>query len=88
MAYYITGDCHGDFGKIIWFNSFNHKLAEDDVMILLGDVALNFYGNEKDVKNKRILDDIAMQDNFATDESTCPGSLEVYRGRVHRFVKP
>ena len=43
MAYYITGDCHGDFGKIIWFNSFNYKLAEDDVMILLGDVALNFY---------------------------------------------
>lgn len=55
MAYYITGDCHGKFDKIIWFNRFNHTLTKDDVMILLGDVGLNFYGNKTDRKNKRIL---------------------------------
>lgn len=55
MSYYITGDCHGKFDKIIWFNRFNHKLTDDDVMILLGDVGLNYYGNNTDRKNKRML---------------------------------
>lgn len=54
MAYYITGDCHGQFDKIIWFGRF-HKLTENDVMVLLGDVGLNFYGNRTDYKNKKIL---------------------------------
>ena len=85
MAYYITGDCHGDFGKIIWFNSFNNKLAEDDVMILLGDVALNFYGNEKDVKNKRILDDFPNE--FLCihgNHEARPAGIEEYREKEWR----
>lgn len=57
MAYYITGDCHGKFDRIIWFNKYNHKLTEDDVMILLGDVGLNYYGNKTDCKNKAILNE-------------------------------
>lgn len=57
MAYYITGDCHGKFGKIICFNRFNHMLTQGDVMIILGDVGLNYYGNKTDRKNKRILNE-------------------------------
>lgn len=57
MSYYITGDCHGEFDKIVWFNRFNHKLTEDDVMILLGDVGLNYYGDEIDCKKKKILNE-------------------------------
>ena len=37
MAYYLTGDCHGDFNKLIRFAKL-HELTEDDVMILLGDL--------------------------------------------------
>ena len=48
MSYYITGDCHGKFDKIIWFDRFNQKLTENDTMILIGDVGLNFYCNETD----------------------------------------
>lgn len=54
MAYYITGDCHGVFDKLIWFARYN-KLTEEDVIILLGDVGLNYYGNEADYQKKKIL---------------------------------
>lgn len=58
MAYYITGDCHGIFERIIWFHHFNQKLTKDDVIILLGDVGLNYYGGERDLDNKELLNDI------------------------------
>lgn len=29
MGYYITGDCHGKFDKIVWFNRYNHELTEN-----------------------------------------------------------
>lgn len=54
MAYYITGDCHGDFNKLIWFGRFN-ELTKDDVIILLGDVALNYYCDIRDKKRKKLL---------------------------------
>ena len=38
MAYYITGDCHALFDKLIWLARFNKKLKKEDVIILLGDV--------------------------------------------------
>lgn len=57
MAYYITGDCHANFDKLIYFSRFNRKLTENDVIILLGDVGLNYFGKEKDNVNKQILAD-------------------------------
>lgn len=57
MAYYITGDCHVNFDKLIYFSRFNRKLTENDVIILLGDVGLNYFGKEKDNVNKQILAD-------------------------------
>ena len=57
MAYYITGDCHADFEKLIWLARFNKKLGKEDVIILLGDVGLNYFGADKDHGNKKILAD-------------------------------
>ena len=55
MAYYITGDCHAHFEKLIWLARFNKKLGKEDVIILLGDVGLNYFGADKDHENKKII---------------------------------
>ena len=55
MDYYITGDCHANFEKLIWLARFNKKLGKEDVIILLGDVGLNYFGADKDRENKRYL---------------------------------
>lgn len=34
MAYYITGDCHAHFEKLIWLARFNKELGKEDVIIL------------------------------------------------------
>lgn len=52
MAYYITGDCHAHFDKLIWLARFNKKLGKEDVIILLGDVGLNYFGADKDREKK------------------------------------
>ena len=57
MAYYITGDCHAHFEKLIWLARFNKKLGKEDVIILLGDVGLNYFGADKDRENKKLLAD-------------------------------
>ena len=54
MAFYITGDCHGDFLKIKFFCK-HHKTNKDDVMIILGDFGVNLWIEKPDVKNKRML---------------------------------
>mgnify|MGYP004657922123 FL=1 len=47
---YITGDTHGDFYR------FGHLgLNEDDIMIILGDVGINYYLDEYDKKLKKRL---------------------------------
>ena len=52
--FYITGDTHGSFQRIIDF-VIKFNLTKDDVLIILGDVGLNFYNNKTDEKNKKIL---------------------------------
>lgn len=44
---YITGDKHGDFREIFYF-CYENKTTLDDIMIILGDAGINYYGNEKD----------------------------------------
>ena len=44
MVYY-TGDIHGNPDKIIEF-SLMHKLTENDIIVILGDVGANYYGAE------------------------------------------
>ncbi len=48
---YITGDTHGDFSRFYKFNKKAHPTKED-VMIILGDAGLNYYGNRLDALRK------------------------------------
>lgn len=48
---YITGDTHGDFTRMFQFCSLVHPSPED-VVIVLGDVGLNYYNDSRDKKNK------------------------------------
>lgn len=49
--FYITGDTHGDFSRYEIFTE-DVRPTEDDVMIVLGDAGLNYYGNKTDIKKK------------------------------------
>lgn len=54
---YITGDTHGDFSRINDF-CFRNKTTTDDVMIVLGDAGINYYGNKRDFRNKQYISTI------------------------------
>lgn len=53
--FYITGDTHGQFGRI---GSFCHRFgtSKDDVMIILGDAGINFSGGIHDRMKKEFLE--------------------------------
>lgn len=51
MNYYVTGDCHGRFNKIINYFPFEGK-NEDNALIILGDAGFNYYLNSTDRKAK------------------------------------
>lgn len=54
---YITGDIHSDILKIKnYCNKYN--ISQDDTVIILGDVGINFYQNKKDQKNKYQLNNL------------------------------
>lgn len=44
---WITGDTHGDFQKISLFCKEN-KTTKEDIIIILGDAGINFFGNIRD----------------------------------------
>ncbi|MCR5625537.1 MAG: metallophosphoesterase [Lachnospiraceae bacterium] len=51
---YLTGDTHGDFRRIKDFcDRFN--TTKDDIMIILGDAGINFFGGIKDIKTKEYI---------------------------------
>lgn len=54
MVYY-TGDIHGDPGALVSFAEEN-GLAEKDILVILGDVGANYYGDQRD---RRCKDDLA-----------------------------
>ena len=49
---YITGDTHGQFRRIKQFCD-EKKTTKEDILIILGDVALNYNGNHNDLDRKR-----------------------------------
>ncbi len=51
---YITGDTHGDLSRIEPFR-IEHRLKKDDVMIILGDVGLNFFLNSAEKALKEVI---------------------------------
>lgn len=55
--YYITGDKHRHFDRLIEFCKAN-QLRKQDVIVILGDSGFNYYGDERDDKLKAKLRDI------------------------------
>lgn len=49
---YITGDTHGDMSRIVQFCK-RMDTSKEDILIILGDVGINYYGNSKDIGIKR-----------------------------------
>lgn len=48
---FITGDKHGDFSFLpLWCKQNNTTL--DDILIILGDAGINYYGGKKDKRIK------------------------------------
>lgn len=47
MHFYITGDTHGDFGRIEQF-CLENDTTSDDVLIILGDAGINYYLDSSD----------------------------------------
>ena len=53
---YITGDTHGDFSIVEGFCQHN-ETTTDDVLIILGDVGINYFGEPHDLDLKKELSD-------------------------------
>lgn len=82
--FYITGDTHGDFSRYEIFTKDIHPTA-DDVMIVLGDAGLNYYGNKTDVKKKQYVSCFP----FTTfcihgNHERRPGTIESYELKEYR----
>ena len=58
MHFYITGDTHGNFSRIAAFCRERHTTKED-VLIIQGDVGLNYFLDERD---KRLKEKVAALD--------------------------
>lgn len=52
---YITGDTHGDFDRV---KEFCQKIdtSKEDILIVLGDVGLNYYGGRRDRIRKMLVE--------------------------------
>ena len=55
--YYITGDKHRHFKKLIEFCKTNN-LRRKDVIVILGDAGFNYYGDKRDEKLKKQLSEV------------------------------
>ena len=53
---YITGDTHRDFSRL-----YNLNKTKENMLIILGDVGINYYLNEKDIKLKDYLNRFKMK---------------------------
>jgi 3-oxoacid CoA-transferase subunit A len=54
MPIYITGDTHRDFDAVTRFAAYN-KTKRSDVLIILGDAGINYYGGDADALLKQQL---------------------------------
>ena len=54
---YLTGDTHGDFRRVALFCD-KVKSTKDDILIILGDAGINYYGKPKDNRAKQQLSEL------------------------------
>lgn len=58
---YISGDIHGDVYRISEMIT-KHWITEDDIIVLLGDVGMNYYGNKHgDRRRKKMLNSFGIK---------------------------
>lgn len=58
--YLVTGDIHGDISPLLYLID-KYSLTNNDTIVLLGDVGLNFYQNKAEEEKKRILNNTKVQ---------------------------
>lgn len=87
---YITGDTHGQFERIAAFCE-KMNTTPDDIMIILGDAGINYYGGRRDYQRKTKLSELpitlfCLHGNHEMRPETIPSySLISWRGgRVYR----
>ena len=57
---YITGDIHGNVDKILMIISYRN-ITKNDILVLLGDVGINYYLNQNEARAKQRLNDTGIQ---------------------------
>lgn len=88
---YITGDTHGEFGRIEAFCR-RFETCKEDVMIILGDAGINFSGGIRDMRKKGFLESLpitvfAIHGNHEQRPQTIEGYQEkVWHGVLGRRV--
>lgn len=87
---YITGDTHGDFRRINEF-CWKHDTTEEDIMIILGDAGINYYGGIRDERRKVVIDSLpitlfCIHGNHEMRPQTIPSYKEIqwHGGIVYR----
>lgn len=76
---FITGDKHGDFSFLpLWCKQNNTTL--DDILIILGDAGINYYGGKKDKRIKAMISKcpitlICVHGNHEARPSTIPSYI-------------
>lgn len=87
---FITGDTHGDFSRVY---SLFHKygVCRNDILIILGDAGINYYGGKRDKMLKEQLRDLpitifAIHGNHERRPGTIPTYKEVrwHNGIVYK----
>ena len=86
--FYITGDTHRDFRLVAAFCD-KVQSAKDDVLIILGDAGVNYFGGENDRKLKRLLMELPITlfcihgNHERRPESLSYAETELYGGAVY-----
>lgn len=80
--YYLTGDCHGRFKRIVDFCE-RYSMTKDDVIIILGDAGFNHNGYVMDRERKNEVKDLPVT-IFCIhgNHEQRPGTLPYYRESV------
>jgi len=75
---FITGDTHGQFDSVKTFCE-RFETTKKDILIILGDVGINYYGNKRDIKLKEELS------NLPITLFCIKGNHENYAGNISSY---
>lgn len=79
---YITGDTHGQFGRVEAFCE-RFQTRREDILIILGDAGINFSGGMRDSLKKRFLEELPIT-LFCIhgNHEQRPGTIDTYKEMV------